>query len=109
MDRTLRLAGKGRLDIRRVYRPKLREIEGHLSAGGAIILNYRWHEMRDGKMVDARHYVLMTDMSLFGEYFGVVNYSTKRPVYQRIHRDTVKKHLMRFRQTPFKAWFLTKV
>lgn len=109
MDRTLRIAGKRCFDIRRVYTPKLGEIEEHLRAGGALILNFRWHEMRNGKMVDARHYVLITDISLFGEYFGVVNYSSKRPVYQRIHRDTVKKRLMRFRQTPFKAWFLTKV
>jgi hypothetical protein len=91
-----------------VYTPRLKEIEDHLRAGGAVIINFRWKEMRDWEMVDARHYVLVTDMSLFGDYFGVVNYQTKRPVYQRIHRDTFKGRILRFRQPPFKGWFLTR-
>lgn len=108
LDKTLRLAGRGFFDVRRVYAPKLKEIEKHLRAGGAIIINFRWLEMRKGKMVDARHYVLVTDISIFGEYFGVVNFQTKRPVYQRIHRDTFKGRILRFRQPPFKGWFLTR-
>ncbi len=103
-ESTLRRTARDFYDVRRVYTPKLHEIEEHLRAGGAIILNYQ--HIRKGEV--ARHYVLVTDMSPGGEYFGVVNYQPKRPVYQRIHRDTLKKHIMRFRQPPFKGWFLTR-
>lgn len=107
-DKTLRRTARGFYDVRRVYTPKLKEIEEHLRAGGAVILNYQHILVKAGKRLVVRHYVLVTDMSPGGEYFGVVNYQPKRPVYQRIHRDTLKKHIMRFRQPPFKGWFLTR-
>lgn len=108
MDSTLRIAGRGFFDVRRVYTPKLKEIEDQIKAGGAAIINFRWRDVRDGKLVDARHYVLVTDMSTSGEYFWVVNSHPKRPVYHRIHRDAFKKRILRFRQPPYKAWFLTR-
>jgi hypothetical protein len=91
-----------------VYKPTLKKIEEHLRDAGAIIINFRFKGMRKGKLVDARHYVLVTDISPSGEHFGVVNYRTNRPLYQRIHRDTFKKRILRFRQPPFKGWFLTR-
>ncbi len=70
LDRTLRSVGRDFFDVRRVYRPKLKEIEKHLRAGGAIIINFRWKDLRGGEIVDARHYVLVTDMSTSGNTSG---------------------------------------
>ncbi|KKN32081.1 hypothetical protein LCGC14_0817360 [marine sediment metagenome] len=108
LDRALRFAGRGYFDVRRVYTPKLKEIEKHLRAGGAIIINFRWKGLVAGEMKDSRHYVLVTDTSPGGKYFGVVNYQTDDPVYHRIHRNAFKSDLLRFRQPPFKGWFLTR-
>lgn len=108
LGETLRSYGRGVFRVRWVLTPTLKEIEEHLRDGGAIIINFRWREMRKRKMVDARHYVLVTDISSSGEVFGVVNYRKTQPVYQRIHRHSFKKRILRFRQPPFAAWFLTR-
>lgn len=110
MDSALRLAGLGHFKVRLVRRPKLYEIESHLRGGGAIIVNYGWERITKDYIETARHYALMSDMSLFGVYFGMANYHSTRPAYQRVHRDTIKNHVLRYQRVDrtFKAWFLTK-
>jgi hypothetical protein len=110
MDRALREAGLGYFTTRLVRRPKLHEIENHLQSGGAAIVNYFWKKTTRYYIETSRHYVLMTDISSSGTYFGMANYQRVRPAYQRVHRNTIKNHLLRYQRVDdkFKAWFLTK-
>lgn len=110
MDRTLRKAGRGHFTARLVRRPKLREIENHLRSGGAVIFNFYWEKVTRNHIETSRHYVLMSDMSPSGTYFGMANYQKERPAYQRVHRNTIKNHLLRYQRTDriYKAWFLTR-
>ncbi len=110
MNRGLRKAGRGHFTTRLVWHPKLHEIENHLRSGGAIIVNYHWEKVTRYHIEISRHYVLMSDMSDSGTYFGMANYQQKRPAYQRVHRNTIKNHLLRYQRVDrkYKAWFLTK-
>jgi hypothetical protein len=110
MDKALREAGCGHFTTRLVRRPKLHEIENHLKSGGAIIVNYYWEKKRRDYIETSRHYVLISDISPSGTYFGMVNYEKVRPTYQRVHRNTIKKHVLRYQRVDkiFKAWFLTE-
>jgi hypothetical protein len=110
MDAALRAAGRGHYTTRVVRRPKLHEIENHLKAGGALIVNYYWEKEEGDYLITSRHYVLMSDISPAGTYFGMANYQKIRPAYQRVHRDTIKKHLLRYQRVDrnYKAWFLTR-
>lgn len=108
MDDALRKVGRGHFTIRRVNQPKLHEIEDHLKAGGAIILDFYWEKVTRDHIVTSRHYVLMSDISPSGTYFGMANYQKIRPAYQRVHRNTIKNHLLRYQRVDlYKAWFLT--
>ncbi len=110
MDMALRKMGRGHYTTRLVRRPKLHEIEDHLRSGGALIVNFYWEKVTRNHIETSRHYVLMSDMSPSGTRFGMANYQKKRPVYQRVHRNTIKNHLLRFQRVDekFKAWFLTR-
>lgn len=110
MNSTLRRAGRGHFKVRLVCRPKLHEIEFHLWDGGALIVNFHYERVTKDWFESSRHYVLLSDMNLSGERFGMVNYGCGRPAYTRVHRNTIKNHLLRYQRVDrkYKAWFLTK-
>jgi hypothetical protein len=91
--------------VRRVHRPMLWQIEEHLRAEGAVVLNYYWRV----KERSHRHWILMTDVSDSGETFQTVNDFRDGPALRRRTREKFKKQHLRFQRpdTHYKAWFIS--
>lgn len=106
-DLILRGVGEGYYTVKRIYRPKLNQIEKHLKSGGAVILNYRIH--RDSTC-ERRHFQFTIDTDRKGEKFKIANIGSKKAVCT-ISRLGFKNRFLRFQRTDksFKGWFLTKI
>ena len=107
-DRALRITAEVlpvNLKVRRVYKPKLGQIEEHLKAGGILVLNYRWRRKDEG----ARHFMLVTKISDTGKSFLVVNDHRSGRAARRITRKTFKNWNLRYQRTDrsYKAWFIS--
>lgn len=106
-DRALRLITDevGGIKVRRVYKPKLPEIEQHLREEGIVILNYHWRYDDEWN----RHFMLLVNVSESGKSFLTVNDNRKGPALKREMRETVKKNNFRFQRVDphFKAWFIS--
>jgi hypothetical protein len=96
--------GIGGFKVRRIKRPKLKQIDNHLREGGVIVLIYKWR----GKSGDGWHYLLLTDISDSGKSFTMVNAGRNFPTSRRTMRSTFRKHYLRFQRVDrhFEAWFI---
>ena len=106
-DRALRAVAKpAGMHVRRVFHPKLAEVENHLEEGGAVILNYVYRP-RIGR--DWRHFILMVDIGQGGKHFLLVNDHKTGPPAQWVTRRELKRINFRFQRTDrsFKGWFLS--
>ncbi len=94
------------LKVKRVYKPKLWQIEDHLGAGGIIILNYYWK--RAG--THARHFMILNRVSNSGKSFLTINDYRAGPAARWTSRETFKRVNLRFQRTDslFKAWFISR-
>ncbi|GAF68653.1 unnamed protein product [marine sediment metagenome] len=106
-DKVLRKFGDhyGAYTVRRVTRPTLSQIEEHLRAGGALVLNYHW----DYKGKEDRHYSVVVGISDSGRSFRVVNGRRRGSAAKWISREMFKRWEQRFQRTDksHKAWFIT--
>ena len=106
-DEVLRHMGDhyGAYTVKRVIRPTLSQIEKHLRAGGALVLNYHWEY---GKKSD-RHYSVVVGISDSGQSFRVVNGRRRGRAAKWIRREKFKNWEQRFQRSDksHKAWFVT--
>jgi hypothetical protein len=106
-DRVLREFGShyGAYTVRRVLRPTLAQIEKHLRAGGALVLNYHW----DYKGKEDRHFSVIVGISDSGRSLRVVNGRRRGKAAKWISREKFKNWEQRFQRTDksHKAWFVT--
>lgn len=93
--------------VRRVHRPKLKQIEDHLRSKGIVILNYRWQSK--GVKGISRHFMLLTKIYGTGKYFLVVNDYSDGPAAHTIHRKTLKTRNLCFQRVDphYKGWFIS--
>ena len=106
-DKALRIASKelGGFNVKRIYYPKLWQIEKHLEAGGVIVLSYSWEVDEDY----SRHFSLITGISSSRRSFLMVNDFRKGPALKRITRQKFKSRNLRFQRTDsaYKGWFVS--
>lgn len=102
-DKNLRYLGSHLFTIRKRNRPKLSEIEKHVTNGGAVLLSYYWNN----NGYSGRHFALIVDYD--GKYFTVVNDSRVETV-MKISRKGFKRRCLRFQRTNryLRGWFLRK-
>jgi len=85
------------VSVRRKYRPKLADIDRHLSQGGIVIVNY---EHRKG-----RHYAVITEGD--GRTYNTVNAYRVRKAVHTITRRMLKREMLYYRTSfPFKLWLI---
>ncbi len=105
-DKALRATTKmlGGFHVRRVYKPKLPEVEKHLREGGVVALNYSWRPKKEKR---GRHFMLLTGVSETGKSFLTVN--DRGCALRRETRASIKNYNFRFQRTDphFKAWFIS--
>lgn len=94
------------INVRRVYYPRISEVEDHLREGGIVIVNYFWRHKKRG---EHRHFMVFSAVSESGKLFTLLNDNRKGRAICRERRATVKKNVFRFQRTDphFKAWFLS--
>jgi len=109
-DQALRIVGQKcpkPFQVRRINQPYLFQIEDHLRADGAVILNYYWRQ----EYLDARHFLLITGLSPSGQTLYTVNGHREGRALRAVRRQTFVNHHLRFQRVDesFKAWFLTRI
>ncbi len=106
-ERVLRKASKKykHFTVKKVTRPTLAQIEEHLRAEGALVLNYHW----DYRGKEDRHYSVIVGISDSGRSFRVVNGRCRGRAAKWINREKFKNWEQRFQRTDksHKAWFIT--
>lgn len=106
-DQALRKVSKRHkgFTVEKVRRPTLTEIEEHLRAGGALVLNYHWQYR--GK--EDRHYSIVVGVSDSGRSFRVVNGRKRGRAAKWIRREKFKNWEQRFQRTDphHQAWFIS--
>lgn len=98
----------GLFKVKKVYRPKLKQIEKHLKRGEIVIINYKIGiNKRNGQW---RHYTLVEGINKNGTKFNVVNAFGKGPAFQKVSRNQFKYEFLRYKKplSTFQVWFLTK-
>lgn len=106
--RVLKSQGQGLYETEWKIHPKMGRIEGHLQAGGAVLVEFTPKSLREGK--DLRHIVLMVGVDPGGYVFQVVNSFKDAPVLEEYDRAEFKWQFLRAKNLdPFySGWFLTK-
>ena len=109
-DRALRHFGK-HLNIKRVYYPKLHEIEAHLNQGGIVVLTCITDKTKiRGISYTSRHFVLIDHVSKTGKTFFLINSYSNTKARVACLRTTLKKLQLRYQRVDshYKAWFINK-
>lgn len=109
-DRALRIVGQTcpkPFQVRRIIRPRLSQIEDHLKADGAVIINYYWRR----EDLDDRHFLLITAISPSGQTLYTVNGHREGRALRAVRRQTFVNDHLRFQRVDesFKAWFMTRL
>ena len=100
-DRVIRKEGEGIFTVKRIYRPKISEMEEHIRNGGAIAMTYKHSR--------GRHFMLLTNVSKSGQTFEIINDQIKPPAARQMKRKTLFNTIFEYKNDhKRKAWFLTK-
>jgi hypothetical protein len=128
LEKALKVAGKGLFSITPVCKPKLEEIDKHLSGNGCIVLSYAWTERKVEENVTIvyvnGHYINILDKTSNGILYKVTNDGCYDPVKREFEisskgtitrtelKSKLKRHLFQekdeYEDYPL-SWFLTRI